>query len=217
MRELFYIPKQVRILIIFVILLIFSRYFYTGSTYYFFLIWNIFLAFIPFLISGILLRMSKNYNTKYLGIIIIGGIIWLLTFPNAPYLVTDVIHLRLSRVIPMWYDVILLFAAAYVGMLFTFHSLSHIEKILQIKYSKIKSSIFLGLLIFISSFGIYLGRFLRWNSWDVFTNPQELAMDIWKIFVHPAAYIEAYTFTFMMLVFIGVTYYAWKSENNNEK
>lgn len=217
MKGVFNVPKQIRILFALVTVLILARVLYTGSYNFLFLFWNIFLAWVPFIISGIILRMALNYDKKYLGVMIIGGILWLITFPNAPYLVTDVIHLRTAKLIPLWYDVILLFVTAFVGMLFTFHSLSHIEKVLKIKYSKIKTSVFLGLLIFISSFGIYVGRFLRWNSWDVFTNPSELVIDIWKVFLHPNLYKEAYAFTLVMLVFIGVSYSAWKSGNETSE
>jgi uncharacterized membrane protein len=218
MKEIFNIPKQLRILIFLIMLLILIRVAYTGSYYYLFLLWNIFLAFIPFLISGIIVRhVLGNRGNLSMWIVFGGGILWLLTFPNAPYLVTDVIHLGSSKLIPKWYDVILLFVTALVGMLFTFYSLAHIEKALSTKYEKMKTGILLGLMIFVSSFGIYVGRFLRWNSWDVFTNPQELALDIWGVFVHPTMYKEAYAFTFTMLVFIGLSYYAWKAGNKEEK
>lgn len=211
MKGVFHIPKQILILIGLVAVFILVRTLYSGSEYYLFLFWNIFLAFVPFLISGIVMRMSENFNKKYLGVIIIGGILWLITFPNAPYLVTDVIHLGHNRLMPQWYDVILLFVTAWIGMLFTFYSLLNIEKALRTIYTKIKTGVFLGLLILISSFGIYVGRFLRWNSWDVITNPQELIVDVWQIFEHPRLHGEAYAFTFTMLLFIGASYYAWKS------
>ena len=211
MKGVFHIPKQILILIGLVAVFILVRTLYSGSEYYLFLFWNIFLAFVPFLISGIVMRMAGNFNKKYLGVIIIGGILWLITFPNAPYLVTDVIHLGHNRLMPQWYDVILLFVTAWIGMLFTFYSLLNIEKALRTIYTKIKTGVFLGLLILISSFGIYVGRFLRWNSWDVITNPQELIVDVWQIFEHPRLHGEAYAFTFTMLLFIGASYYAWKS------
>lgn len=218
MKEIFHIPKPIQILLALVTGFILVRTLYTDSVYYLFLFWNLFLAFVPWAISAIIARYTESHRgSTTLWILVVGGLLWLITFPNAPYLVTDVIHLGHNRLMPQWYDVILLYVTALVGMLFTFYSLLNIEKALNIFYSKIKTHVFIGLLILLSSFGIYVGRFLRWNSWDVFTNPKELLLDIWAIFAHPRLHGEAYAFTFTMLVFIGVSYIAWKIGNKEEK
>lgn len=212
MKTLIKIPKQILILIILAVLLIAGRVVFTGSQYYIFLIWNIFLAFVPFVISGALVRFLSD-KKKYLSFIIVGGILWLFTFPNAPYLVTDVIHLRQNHMAPVWFDAMLLFVCAWIGMIFALYSLEHIEKVLLAFFSKIKSQIILAILILISSFGIYVGRFLRWNSWDVVASPNSLSKDIWIILSHPSLHLEAYGLTFSMFLFIGLSYIAWKYRN----
>lgn len=216
MKDILHIPRQIFILFVVITLLIFGRIIFSGSQYYLFLFWNIFLAFVPFVISRIVALIAKKEDSKYLGVLIAGAFLWLITFPNAPYLVTDVIHLGHNRLMPVWYDAILLFLTAWVGMLFTFYSLSNIEKSLRTKFSQIKTEVILGLAILLSSFGIYLGRFLRWNSWDVITNPTELTFDILDIFMHPSRHGEAFGFTIVMLIFISVSYYAWKSGHENK-
>lgn len=217
MKKVLSLPKSIIVLLALATAFILGRTLWSGSSYYLFLFWNLFLAYVPFLISMFIV----SYVTAFRGsakiwIIFILGILWLITFPNAPYLVTDVIHLGKNKLMPVWYDAMLLFSVAYIGMLFTFHSLHNIEKTLNTFYSKLKTNIFLVVFIFVSSFGIYLGRFMRWNSWDVFTNPSALSLDIVELFRTPTESGKAFMFTLTMLVFIGLMYIAWKLQNKEK-
>lgn len=212
----FFIPKQILIILLLAVVLNITRFFMFESRYFVYLLWNIFLAIIPFIISSILLwyALKKRLTTA---VFIVGGIIWILFLPNAPYLVTDIIHLGRNYSAPLLYDTFLVFTSAWVGLLLGLYSLSHIDKIMHLKYSKRMSSIILTIIILLTSFGMYLGRFLRFNSWDVVSNPSLLFSNIHKILSEPRGYTDAYIFTGLSFLFLYVSYIAWKSTKMEPK
>ncbi len=203
------IPKQIILLILLAVILNILRIIIFGSTSLVYILWNIFLALIPFLISAFLLEYIKKIKIPRV-ILIISVVLWLLLLPNAPYLVTDLIHLRSFHQIPALYDALLLFSSAWVGMLLLVHSLFHMEKIIRMKYSKIKTDIIIAIFIFLTSFGVYLGRFLRFNSWDVFINHSSVLKSVWELLSQATINMEAYLYTFLFFIFIYLSYYAWK-------
>ena len=203
------IPRQLVILIALASGLTLARVAFTGSTYYLYLLWNIFLALLPFMVSVIVLQNDEHKKIA-LWILVIVGIVWLAFFPNAPYLVTDVIHLRKSQLAPIWFDALMFFSIAWVGMLCSLYSLSHIEKILRARFSSALTWTILTAAIALSSFGIYLGRFLRWNSWDMVANPNDLATDVFSVFSQPEQHQQAYLMIPVFTVFILVSYLAWR-------
>ena len=117
-------PVQVLMLTALAIVLSFGRVVYYGSFHLIYLVWNIFLAYLPFVISSVLLWHVDHKKISKAGIIA-AGVFWFLLYPNAPYLVTDFVHLGTSVVVPVWYDIILIFSCASVGLLLGFHSLYH--------------------------------------------------------------------------------------------
>ena len=211
----FIIPKSIILILILSILLNIFRILFFGKLSFIYIFWNIFLALIPFFISYFLLNLSnKNKLTNI--ILIIGGIFWLFFIPNAPYLVTDLIHIGEIRTVPILYDTILLFSTAVLGLILGLYSIYHIEQILKKKYSfKIATKI-IYVLIFLISFGIYLGRFLRFNSWDIIINPIVFINTLGKIFTNKNNCIEAIFYTFLFLFFIIIFYKSWKSTQNND-
>lgn len=205
------IPRSIIILTILAIAFNVMRIIIWNKFSFIYILWNIFLAFIPFVISAILLYLSKETRSNKI-IFIIGFILWLLFIPNSPYIVTDFIHLGEIRAIPVLYDILLLFSSATVGLLLFFHSLSHIEEIIKTKYQKYTTAIITFIIIMIS-FGIYLGRFLRFNSWDIFINHTSLVKNIWVIIRDAAVHTEVYLYTGMFFFFLLVSYNAWKHSN----
>ncbi len=203
------IPKQIYILTGFTTLLCVGRVMLFGSTAHLYLLWNIFLAFLPFLISSVLVWHIDHKKVSLIGICIT-GIFWFLLFPNAPYLVTDLVHLGESFVVPIWYDSLLLFSCSVVGMTLASHSLFHIEHLLKERYSRHHVRSMLAFLLLFSSFGIYIGRFLRFNSWDVFTDNVNFFKNIWRVLSGSSHFPEAYEFTALFFIFLWVFYIAWK-------
>src|SRR3989344_4120522 len=195
------IPKSIIILTILAVVFNILRIIIWGKFSFVFILWNIFLAFTPFIISSILLLLSKE-NKLGKAVFIIGLFLWLIFIPNAPYIITDFIHLGTTRSIPVIYDILLLFSSASVGLILGFYSLFHIEQIFRNKYSKRKTSILIVIVTILMSFGIYIGRFLRFNSWDIFTNHTSLVNNIWKIISQSAVHLEVYLYTGLFFLFL---------------
>lgn len=202
-------PKRIIVLTAFSVFLVLFYTVWSDTSYFLYIIWNIFLAFLPFLISSNLL-WYKNQGKFGTPIFIFGLLVWLALFPNAPYLVTDLIHLGANPSVPFIFDFLILFISAWVGMYLGVYSLFHVEEIFFDKYGKKITNSLLFVIILISSFGIYIGRFLRWNSWDVFLRPGYLVKDISEVVNHPHNYPEAYVSTAVFFVFITLSYLVWK-------
>src|SRR5687768_5018671 len=103
---------------------------------------------------------------------------WLLFFPNALYIVTDLVHLQADTNVPWWYDSMLVFCCSFVGLILAFVSLNRVEAYLKTFFSKKCVTLAMAAILFTASFGVYLGRFQRWNSWDIINNPLGLGIDI---------------------------------------
>lgn len=143
------------------------RYYISDTKVFLFLNWNLFLAIIPFLVSTIISKFQIKSKFALLALIVI----WILFFPNSPYILTDLFHLRARNIVPIWYDLIVILSYAWTGLMFGFVSLLQIEKLLSEFLNKNFIRILSVLFLFVSSFGVYLGRFLRWNSWDILSDP----------------------------------------------
>ena len=179
---------------LFLAVLIAARIIYSGNTLYLFLVWNLFLAWIPYAIS---LKSKKSIlQSKTMQTVVF--VSWLLFFPNALYIVTDIIHVKETEAVPVWFDAILLFIASFTGIALAFASLINIENFLKHYFSKKYVPSIIIFLLFIGSFGVYLGRFQRWNSWDVIQNPLSLATDILQCFTTPFAHTKTWVVTFLL-------------------
>lgn len=172
------------------------------SIQYIFLIWNLFLAWIPFEVSR---HLKPNGNKLLNGLLFC---IWLLFFPNALYIITDLIHIRdyPHKMVPGWYDAILIFSSSLMGLLFAFLSLFNAERFLRNFVSKKWMGWVTGGILFISSFGVYLGRFQRWNSWDIVQRPLALFQDIGERFVNPFEHLRTWAVTFILFGLFGIMY-----------
>jgi uncharacterized membrane protein len=206
------IPKSIFPLLIVAVILNILRLVVWGKSSFVFILWNIFLSFIPFIISYLLLFFSKKENPNKI-IFTIGIFLWILFIPNAPYIITDFIHLSLVRGVPVLFDICLLFSSASVGLILGFNSLFHIEQILKIKYTSKITSLIMGVVILVISFGVYLGRFLRFNSWDIFINHTLLIDNVFKIFTQSKTHIEVYLYTLLFFFFLILSYKSWKFSN----
>ena len=212
--ERFKIPKLIAPLLVLSIVLNILRVVIFESYSFSYILWNVFLAFIPLIISSILLVNAKKENIikPYF---IVAFVFWILFLPNSPYVVTDFIHLGHARNIPIMFDVFLLFSSALVSLLAGFYSLVQMEKIFLLKFSQKITDYIIGVVILLCSFGIYLGRFLRFNSWDLFTSHSSLISTIWKIFTEQNNYENVFTYTLLFFFFIYMTYHSFKNTNLN--
>jgi len=181
----------------------------TDSTRYGFLLWNLGLAWIPFLFAAFAYTLASTRKRYLYLLILAAAAAWLVFFPNAPYILTDFQHLsQVTDGIPVWYDVILLIWCAWTGLLLGIVSLYFMQEIVARTMGNLASWLFVIGVTGLSSFGIYVGRFMRWNSWDAWNNPIPLAQDIWAQIRHPLANRDAFIFTViftLLFLFIYVT------------
>jgi uncharacterized membrane protein len=181
---------------------------YSNTHVFMFLNWNLFLAFVPWALTTFALvnpRVSRSW-------IALSGIlvVWLLFFPNAPYILTDLFHLKSRTSAPIWFDLVLILSFAWTGLLFGFFSLWDIEHLL----SRFAPPIFVRLisvsLLFLGSFGIYLGRYLRWNSWDIISDPFPLMYDIGDRVLNPLNHPQTWGMTIVLGLFLNMLYWSFR-------
>jgi len=186
----------------FIAVLIGTRVVYTGSGRYLFLVWNLFLAGIPYLLTRYALPATRQAAGIWAVLLA-----WLLFFPNALYIVTDLIHLEgPGGIMPKWFDAVLLFSASVLGLILGFASLYKVEQYLRSRYQPWVATTCIFLFLFLGSFGVYLGRFMRWNSWDVISDPLSLFSGILNRLIYPLDHSRTWGTTFMLTGLFALLY-----------
>lgn len=163
-----------------------ARWAYGEAGAYDFLPWNLLLAWVP-VAAAVAVYDGARRGTKLIRLLPL-AVIWLLFLPNAPYLLTDFVHLGSRDDAPLWFDIVLFGSFAWTGMLLGFLSIFVMQGVVRRAAGPGWSWILVGASLAASSFGIYLGRSLRWNSWDFLIRPGALLEDIWERLVDPLAY-----------------------------
>lgn len=217
------ISNKLTILIIssaFSFVLVIFRIYYSSSLRFVFLNWNLLLAWIPYLISiAAVANEMKNRKFYKTGMLIS---LWLLFFPNALYIFTDLFHLKQSNNMPLWYDLILIFSFTWNGFLLGFLSLHNIHSILSKRTNNKFGWIIITAFMTLSSFGVYLGRYLRWNSWDILFNFSNVISDISDRIFYPFAHMRSTGITivftaFMMMIYISMKMVLFEDLNSEVK
>lgn len=186
------------------ILLVAARVAYTDTNRHTGLIWNLFLAWIPFILAYFAHAISWKRIWVFLVVPFV-AVLWLLFFPNAPYMLTDLQDLArgTGQEAPLWYDVIIVGWCSWTGTLLGVISLYLMQDIIARNFNRWAGWVFVFVISGLSSFGIYLGRFVRLNSWDILQDPAETAMEILGIVIDPsrrlAVFSMSYTFFFLFI------------------
>lgn len=176
----------------------------SGEPTFIFLVWNLFLAWIPYLVA---MAIPKVYNvSKSKLLIAIMIVIWLLFFPNAHYIITDLLHLKKRAIIPYWFEVMMFLSFAWTGILLGLLSLLEIHDFLRRHLPKIGANLLVFLFIQLAGLGIYMGRFQRWNSWDVITDPYAIIMQVGYTLLNPVEFAETLGIAIVMSAFMGIGY-----------
>ena len=186
----------------FCLLSLFVRNLAEGNRVYNFLLWNLFLAFLPLVIAWIIFFFLDKLNKV---LIIIISFLWLLFYPNAPYMISDLIHVNNTSSLVL-YDTLIIFSFSMLALFYGFYSL----KIIHFSYRKLTNKrtahLFIGASILLSSAGFYLGRILRLNSWDLFTHPFQTMRTIfdhlWPIHQNPTTYVVILLFSFIQFLLL---------------
>ncbi|WP_407557644.1 DUF1361 domain-containing protein [Winogradskyella sp. 4-2091] len=182
------------------------------SFFYLFLIWNVFLAIIPYAIT-MYLSTKKNISKVTLGF---GFLVWLAFLPNAPYIITDLIHLRTANNTFLWLDILVVLSFALSGLFLFYLSLIDMQNLMSSKFEKLPVKTITTIILFLCGFGVYLGRFLRYNSWEIISGPQILFIDIINIIIAPFQHYEAWLFTIGFGLFLVVGFWMFKNLNTLE-
>ena len=195
-----------RILILsclFSLLLAFARVVYTGELMFLSLIWNLFLGFIPYAITRFLKGHPGWVESRWK--FAITFIVWLLFIPNSFYIITDLFHLEERYIIPLWFDLALIFSFAWNGLLLGILSLRQMEKIWEAIW-KLNEVFFIYPIMWLNALGIFIGRYLRYNSWDVVSNPLGLFDDIVYLVIHPIRNRFDWSMIFCFSIFMTLLY-----------
>jgi uncharacterized membrane protein len=191
--------------------LVAARTVYAHVGHFQFLIWNLFLAWIPLALAALAYRIATRRGALARVIVVPTAIVWLLFFPNAPYIVTDFVHLgQFHDRVPGWYDVMLIAWFAWTGLMLGVVSLRLMQEIVSRAAGAVAGWVMVALVTALGSVGIYLGRFLGWNSWDVFQAPLALADKAWDRANQPNADVRMFGFTVLfalLFLFIYVAVY----------
>jgi uncharacterized membrane protein len=180
----------------------------TGSGYYRFLIFNLILAGVPLFFST-LLRIATHRRFRWMVQLPL-YVLWLLFLPNAPYILTDILHLTRASHAPAWYDLALLLSCAGTGLLMGYLSLVDVQGIMARRFGVTCGWIFALVSLVLSGFAIYLGRFLRWNSWDVIVEPARV-VSILGAMTQPWAHRGALAVTFIFGVILMLGYITFRT------
>jgi uncharacterized membrane protein len=166
------VVASLAMLSLFVLAMMIARVLYTRTVDNAGIAWNLFLAWVPFVLALVVYARARP-GTSRPALIALGSL-WLLFFPNAPYIVTDLKHIGGGGGIPVLYDVLFLSAAAWTGLLLGLTSLFLMHAVARRLLGVVSAWALVVGVLAASSFGIYLGRVQRWNSWDVFVRPDAL-------------------------------------------
>jgi uncharacterized membrane protein len=190
---------------LFCVALVIVRNVYTDTTNFRYLIWNLFLAWIPFVLA---IFVYDRWRRRRGGVLLLAlGVLWLLFFPNAPYIATDFGHLRHDPQAPFWYDAVTIAAFAWMGVLLGFASLYLMQTVVRQWRGAVAGWIFAFTAIALGSLGIYLGRFLRLNSWDAVEHPSVLPRILHAVARDPFAYEEAIAVTILFTAALSFAYF----------
>jgi len=188
---------------IFSMLLLMIRMAAISTIFYAFLVWNLFLAAIPYAITTYLVCVSKLSKLN----LAFWFCIWLLFLPNAPYIVTDLMHLQWDRQGYLWLDVLVVTSFAWNGLILCFLSLLDMHDLLNQHLSQQKAFASIIIVLFLCGFGIYLGRFLRWNSWDIIQHPDLLLKDILVRCIYPMKHLKTWGVTLGFGAFLSLGFW----------
>ena len=179
-----------------------------GEPAFGFLVWNLFLAWIPFGLAICAALVHRRRGPRPL--LWAFGAGWLLFLPNAPYILTDFIHLGRMGGAPLWFDAALIGVFAGVGLVLGLASLLVVHQVVASRSGRLVGWVFAVTALLLSAVGVYLGRFLRFNSWDVLTDPNGLISVVWQRLADPLGNPFLLRFGVLMsLLLLGSYGVAW--------
>ncbi|MFM8470791.1 MAG: DUF1361 domain-containing protein [Limisphaerales bacterium] len=185
-----------------------ARVLYSGRGWHLYLVWNLMLAWMP-LGFAVMFRLLDGQLPRLRALRFACACGWLLFLPNAPYIVTDFVHLTPQPPVPLWFDILLLMTFAWTGVMLGFVSLRLMQQCVESRWGARVGWGFAAAALALASFGIYLGRFQRFNSWSVLNRPLEVFGDlVHRVFV-PWEHPRTWGFTACCFAFLSLAYLHW--------
>jgi uncharacterized membrane protein len=189
-------------------LLITVRFIKTDHYSFLFLFWNLFLAWLPvFFIKRIKYGTGKFRKMTLLALSV-------LFLPNAPYILTDLFHLKKSLMAPLWFDLVLILSFAFLGLIYFIIALELILEEVKVTFNKNINRVAKPFLFLATGYGIYLGRYLRFNSWDLVSDPLHLAGGMFNSIFNKNNFMETFGVTITFTVFLYLIYEIYLSFKN---
>jgi uncharacterized membrane protein len=193
------------------LILYMGRALFSGSpVIYVNLVWNLFLAWIPYFFSMLAYALVTFSRPRWwlLGPL---GVVWLLFFPNAPYILTDFFHLDTRPGVPLWFDILLLVVFSWTGIFLAMASLRTMQRIVKASLGWLVGWLFTLSAISLSAIGIYLGRFERWNSWDMLSHPMRILRDVIRPLTDPLDSPRFFGVSILFAIFLLICYLVFLS------
>lgn len=216
-------PQEVLFCLVLTVLVLFSfsltavRIYHTQQLYFLFLVFNLFLALLPWVGVATAHYWQRRGGSVWGLVVLLGLTIAFL--PNAPYLLTDLGHLKWASYSSiLWLDILMIVTYAVTGLVGFYATVFVLEKVLLQYWGKKWTMLALVLLFFLNGFGIYLGRFLRFNSWDIVAHPWALVEVILERVLHPMAHPRTWGVTLgygclFLLGFVGLKLWQYALRN----
>jgi uncharacterized membrane protein len=179
----------------------------THSWTYAFYYWNLFLAIVPLVASSFLDKRKSLYTVQ--NMVCLG--VWFCFLPNAPYLLTDMVHFQEGPRGPVYLDEAIVYASAFNGVLLGYASVRRVEQWLLGRYAERPVRIAVIAVFLLCGFGIYLGRYLRWNSWDILVHPLALGRQVGVRVLFPLEYRQTWAVTLLFGTLLWAGYAAFRS------
>jgi uncharacterized membrane protein len=179
-----------------------ARVVFTGHFSYVFLVKNLILAWMPVVFALVASASGSSLSARGAALTLASAAAWLLFFPNAPYMITDLMHLKHHSNPLFWLDVVTLPSFAWTGLVLGFVSLFWMQDLAVRRLGRVAGWLLAVLALGLGAFGVSLGRFHRWNSWDVLAQPGDLFEDVLSVFSHPL--VNARTFAFSALLALSL-------------
>ena len=181
----------------------------TDTIAYGFMAWNLPLAWMALLFALPARYAAGVRSPMRVSAALLAGALWLLFFPNAPYVVTDIAHVRIDPAVPFWYDALLVAVFVSTGLTLGMVSLLLMQDVVSGFAGRAGGWLFALAALGLCSLGIYLGRVLRWNSWDAIASPYLVFRDVAAIVAHPGAHTGAWSLIVLFTLFLAAAYVAF--------
>jgi uncharacterized membrane protein len=211
MNNLYRFAGSLMLLVAIPMLLLTIRIVFSDSLRFSFMFWNLFLAFVPVLLAWWLVDRVRRFGWQKWQQALL-SLAWITFLPNSFYLITDLIHLRPNYEADFLFDITLLMSFILPGVMFGFMSVYIVHSEIVKRASEKLAFWLIGLLFLASSFAICLGRYTRWNTWDILLQPAGLLFDVSDRLIYPTNHLQTYQTTLtMFMVLFSVYLVVWES------